>query len=91
MKVDQLLKIEADFEAAKESKNGDAIEALSRVVRETDGYARHLGHDIDDTQVRKCILLVITAYRLALPVAVGQGVADIMAQIAVLEPYLLTQ
>lgn len=90
MKCELLLKIENDLATARQNKDKHTDAALTRVVEQTELYKNHLGGvDLDTTKVLKCVLLVLTAYRMSLPQCVGESIAHVTANIAVLEPYLI--
>jgi hypothetical protein len=89
MKCELLLKIENDLATATKEKDKHAEAALTRVVEQTELYKNHLSADLDTTKVLKCVLLVLTAYRMSLPQCKGESIAHVTANIAVLEPYLI--
>lgn len=90
MKTELLLRIEKDLAEFQRNKQTQKAAALTRVIEQTDAYSAHLnGADLDEIKVRKCVLLVVTAYRLSLPQCVGKSVAYVTENIATLEPYLV--
>lgn len=92
MKTDLLIRIEKDLAEFQRTKQKQKAAALTRVIEQTDAYSAHLGGaDLDEIKVRKCVLLVVTAYRLSLPQCTGPSIAYVTENIATLEPYLLEE